>query len=1088
MNKKVFLTFFLLVAVTLTSFAQSKTVSLQSKDETYAKVFKEIERQTGYSFLVNESDLKTDEKVSVMVENAELEKVLQQILSGKNVSYTIQNNNIVIIRVEDVKRVLISGSVKDNAGAILPGVAIINNTTSEGTSTDLEGRFSIDAKEGDNIVFMFLGYQDAHIIIDNLSPLNVVMYPDRNLLEDAVVIGYGTMKKSDLTGSVASIKDKALESRPISSVDGLLQGKVAGLQVIQSSGEPGSSAEIRLRGVSSRQGSNSPLYVVDGFPYGDAGALKQINVNDITSIEVLKDASAASIYGSRGANGVILITTKSGKVDGVPVISLSTNTGIQWVNTSKFGIIRDPYLYAILADEERVNDTRIGVPKYIGGYDDSGFYFPSLTEIQSGKWNKTTDWEKEVLRPAMIQNHNVSVTGGGKANAYMLSVSYFDQDGTLIGSDYQSFSTRFKFDQNIGDKLKVGTNMAISYIERDPAKISYSALYRNPVFPVYDTDGSYYKIDPTDMSNPVMLANELKNESTEYDIYTMAYLNWNILDGLTLKAQSGMKIGASIADKYYPRTTELGNIHSGRAELDNYIGSQLLNEVYLTYQKAFGADKKHNVTLMGGYSSEVINARGSHMDAQEFVNDNLTNENMSMGNPEKNGISNYATREVLSSIIARANYSYANRYLLTLTARYDGSSKFGDKNKYGFFPSVALGWKIAEEPWLKDSAPWLDDLKIRASYGTTGNQAISVYGSKDKVSGLLNDKYYDGYNLISGMGLTQMGNNRLRWETTTQSNIGLDFGAFNGALSVMLDMYNKNTSDLLRQRSLPLSGGIGSHHSAETGKVWVNSGELNNKGVEITVNANIINTRDWGWSVNATASHNVTTITNIGEEGESMGLLRSRGGFSEGGVYWKNGQPMDLIIGYQTEGIVQIGDSHKHLEGDDALPGEFLYKDITGDGELNADDMVVLGSAQPKWGVGFGTNLTYKGFDLDVQFNGLLGHKVISSQKFSNAKKVNRWTVDNPTEDYPALRGGRNVKLSDWWIEDASYIRVSNITLGYTFDMNKLKHIRNLRIFLNCANPFVFTKFSGIDPELSIWDSGTYPKPTTFTLGLKLDF
>ena len=1088
MSKKVLLTFLLFVAVTLISYGQSKMVSLQLNNETYAKVFKEIERQTGYSFLVNESDLDTDETVSIDAEDAALETVLQQMLSGKNLTYTIQNRHVVIKKAEPVRQVKVSGVVKDNNGELLPGVAIINNNTSEGTSTNLDGTFTIKATKGDDISFMLLGYKDAKVLVGKETELNVVMYPDRNVLDDAVVIGYGTVRKSDLTGSVTTIKDKSLDSRPTSSVDGLLQGKVAGLQVIQTSGEPGASAQIRLRGVSSRQGSNSPLYVVDGFPYGDAGALKQINVNDITSIEVLKDASAASIYGSRGANGVIIITTKSGKIGEVPVISVSTNTGVQWVNTSKFGIINDPYLYAIIADEERVNDTRIGVPKYIGGYDDSGFYFPSLTEIQSGKWDKTTDWEKEVLRPAMIQNHNVSVNGGGKSNAYMLSLSYFNQEGTLIGSDYESLTTRFKFDQNIGSKLKVGTNMSLSYVNRDHAKISYSALYRNPVFPVYGDDGSYYKIDPTDMSNPVMLANELKNMSNEYDVYTVAYMNWDIIDGLTLRAQSGLKLGVSVTDRYYPRTTELGNIHSGLAQLDNYMGTQLLNEVYLTYKKEFGADKKHDVTLMGGYSSEIVTARGSSMQAEEFVNDNLTNENMSMGNPEKNGISNYNTKEVLSSVIARANYSYDNRYLVTLTARYDGSSKFGDKNKYGFFPSVALGWKIAEEPWLKDNAPWLNELKLRASYGSTGNQAISVYGSKDKVSGKLNDKYYDGNTLVSGMGLTQMGNNSLKWETTTQANIGLDFGAFDGALNVVVDLYNKNTVDLLRQRSLPLSGGIGDHHNAETGTVWVNSGELNNKGIEITVNANIINTKDWGWSVNATAAHNITTITDIGEEGDSMGLLRSRGGFSEGGVYWKNGQPMDLIIGYKTDGIVQVGETYAHLSGDDGLPGEFLYQEVTVDDKLDVDDMVVLGTAQPKWGVGFGTNLTYKGFDLDVQFNGLLGHKVISQQKFSNIKKVNRWTVDNPTDDYPALRGGRNVKLSDWWIEDASYIRVSNITLGYTFDRSRLRYIKNLRIFFNCANPFVFTKFSGIDPELSIWDSGAYPRPTTFTMGIKLDF
>ncbi len=1085
MLKKTLLAFLFLPVVSLTLLAQDVTVSMNAEDVTYATVFKEIERQTGYSFLVNESELDTEEKISVSLDKASIDEAMSRLLEGKGLTFSVQDKRIVI--KEEQKRT-VTGIVTDGDDISLPGVAVMVKGSSEGTVTDDEGRYRISASPSDVLEFMFLGFRNYERQVGTSTVIDIRMTPDNTVLDDVVVIGYGVAKKSDLTGSVTSIKSDVFESRPVASVDGLLQGKVAGLQVIQSSGEPGASVEIRLRGVSSRQGSNSPLYVVDGFPYGDAGALKQINVNDIASIEVLKDASAASIYGSRGANGVIMITTKSGEINRRPVISLAANTGVQWVNTSNFGIIEDPYTYALLADESRVNDTRIGVPKYIGAYDDSGFYFPSLTEIQSGAWNKTTNWKDEILKPALIQNYNVSVNGGGRANAYMFSVSYFNQDGTLIGSGYESVSTRFKFDQNIGQKLKVGTNLSFSYVSRDPSNITYSSLYRNPVFPVYNEDGSYYKEDPTDMTNPVMLANELKNHSNGYDFYTVAYLNWDICKGLSVRAQSGLKFGASVSDQYYPRTTTIGDQNRGQASMDWYLGTLLLNEVYATYHNTFGQNKKHDFTAMLGYSSEQTVNEGAGLVAVGFANDNLTDENLAMGDPEKNKLSNYKQKEVLSSFVSRINYAYDNRYIVTFTGRFDGSSKFGSNNKYGFFPSVAVGWKIAEERFVKDNVNWIDELKLRASYGTTGNQAIAVYGTKDKISGKLNDKYYDGNTLVSGLGLTQMGNNSLRWETTRQANIGVDIAVLDNAITFSAEFYDKHTVDLLRERKLPLSGGIGSHHDGATGTVWVNSGELNNRGVELSLNARIFGRRDFTWNINATASHNVTTVTDIGEEGESMGLLRSRGNFADGGVYWRNGERMDAIVGYRVDGIIQTGESYAHLTGDDGLPGEFLYRDADGNGELNSDDMEILGYAQPKWVVGFGTTFTYKGFDLDIQFNGLLGHDIISQEKFSNARKINRWTVDNPTQSYPSLRGGRSLRLSDWWIEDGSFVRVSNITFGYTFDANKIRYIKGLRIFFNCANPYVFTSFSGVDPEVAIWDTGTYPKPTTFSLGINLDF
>lgn len=1091
-NKKNLIGVLLMICLSSQAFGQNVTVNI--KNAPISSVLTKIQKQYGYSFAVKSNDLDLAKVVSVNAKNQSLVSVIQDAFNsvGQKVDVSVEGKTIVISSKKSSNLIkaneeinIVKGKITDSGtGEPVIGASIIQKGTRNGVVTNINGDFQISVPLGTILEISSLGYKDVEAIAESI--LNISLHEDINLIDEVLVIGYGSVKKSDLTGSVSSIKASSFESRPAATVDGLLQGKIAGMQVTQSSGEPGASLDIHLRGISSRQGSNAPLYVVDGFPYGYAGALKQVNVNDIASIEVLKDASAASIYGSRGANGVILITTKSGMNDKTPIFSLSTNTGVQWVNTSNYAIIKDPFIYAMLSDEARINDTRIGVPKYIGAYDDAGFYYPSLIELQSGIWDKTTDWEKAVLKPAAIQDYNLSVSGGGKNNSYMVSASYFNQDGVLIGSSYERFTTRLKFDQKIGDKFKFGTNMSFSYVNRQVSNISYDALFRNPVFPVYDDDGSYYKEDPTDMTNPVMLANEVTNHSDGYDVYMMAFADWTICKGLTLRAQSGLKLGASISDKYYPRTTTEGDIHDGRAFIDNYLGTYLLNEVYATYKREFGG--KHGFSAMFGYTGELTRNQGSSLTAEGFANDNLKSENLSMGNPEKNLVSNYMQREALNSFLSRINYTYDNRYLFTFTGRFDGSSKFGKNNRYGFFPSVAAGWKISEEPFVKGNVNWLDELKLRVSYGSTGNQAISIYGTKDKIGGELNDKYYVGNTLVSGLGLIQMGNDGLKWETTRQANVGLDFGAFKNALTLSIDLYNKKTTDLLRQRNLPLSGGIGSHHNGSVGSVWVNSGELNNRGVEITLNARPISQKDFTWTLNATASHNKTLIVDIGEEGESMGLLRSRGNFKDGGVYWRNGQPMDIIVGYRVDGIIQTGETIDYLSRDEALAGEFKYRDTNGDGALSSDDMEIIGCAQPKCILGFGSTFTYKGFVLDLQFNGILGKTIISEKRFSNAKQINRWTTDNPTQLYPSLRNGRNLRMCDWWLEDGSYLRISNITFGYTFNTDQLKYIDNLHISANCANPYVFTKFSGADPEVSIFDSGTYPKPSTFSLAIKLDF
>jgi TonB-linked SusC/RagA family outer membrane protein len=1097
-------TFFLLITfITVNASVYSQVTKLDFKAQgiTVKEILSRIEDQSQFFFMYNDRKIDTERKVDLDLKHAKIEDLLKTIFEGTNTKFIIKDRQIVLYNESDEEfrapntessapqQKSVTGKVTDSTGSSVPGVSVVVKGTTTGVITDMDGKYTLyKVPENATLKFSFVGMKTQEIAVVGNTTINVTMAEEAIGLDDVVAIGYGTVKKSDLTGAVSSVKSTSLESKPASTIDNLLQGKVAGLQVSIPSGEPGAGADIRLRGISSRAGSNRPLYVVDGFPLGDAGNLWQVNTNDIESIEVLKDASAASIYGSRGANGVIIITTKSGKSGRKSEVSLSIQSGFQKINLQNSDIIKDPYLYAVLSDEAYLNDSRYNRERgrYIGANDEAGFYFPSLTDIQTGKWNKTTNWEKEVTQPAPIQNYNVSMTGGGKSNAYMVSLSVFDQKGTLKGAGYKSYNGRFKYDQNLLDNLKIGTNMALTYVDRKPANIGYSSLYRNLVFPIYNDDGTYYKESATDFYNPILLANEVKNLSKEYNFNGMIFFDWEIIKGFNLNAKSGLDFTQNNTDLYNPRSTWLGNIYGGRGTLAYVTSTRFLNEIYGTYKKLFA--EKHDLTVTAGYSGEFNQGQGADMTANSFVNDNLTTENMSSGDPSKDELNNSLYKETLNSFISRVNYTFDKRYLVTFTSRYDGSSKFGSNNKYAFFPSIAAGWKINNEAFMK-SFTWISDLKFRASYGSTGNQAITIYGTQDKITTTRNRKYFVGTGgYIAGYNPEQLGNSSLKWETTYQADLGIDFSILNNRVTLTADVYNKRSTGLLRQKLLPFSSGFADEHVGTNAKVWINGGEIENKGIEVSIDANIISTHDLNWNMNITGSHNRAIVTDIGEEGEGIGLPVGKGGFLEDCVYWRNGQPMDIIVGYRTKGIIQKGEQYPWLVNEEGKPGEFLYIDKNNDNLLTKDDQEVLGCAQPDVIFSIGSNLKYKGFDLEVQLNGQIGGDIISMQKFSNMKQVNRWTYDNPSKYYPSLRDGRIPRMSDWWLEDGSYVRISNIMFGYTFSQNLIHFVKSMKIYASCSNPYVFTKFSGLDPEVVTFDGGAYPKPTTYNFGLNVNF
>ncbi|MDO5980081.1 SusC/RagA family TonB-linked outer membrane protein [Flavivirga spongiicola] len=976
----------------------------------------------------------------------------------------------------------VAGEVRGENGEILPGVNVVLKGTTNGVASDFDGNYSISVNDAQGVlVFSYIGYVNQEIQINGNATISVILEEDQQLLNEVVVIGYGAVKKSDLTGSVASLKADNLEETPASSVDALLQGKIAGVQVTQTSGEPGEGVAVRIRGLSSREGSNSPLYVVDGFPYGDAGNLKQLNPNDIASMEVLKDASAAAIYGSRGANGVIIITTKSGKNNQKAKFKITSQTGVQIVDHDRLNLISDPLTFASISNEVRINDTRNVTPLYIGAVDQStGVYYPSLVEIANGSWGINTYWPDVILRESVTQNVNLSIAGGDENTAYSVSGNIFDQKGVLIGNDYQNFTFRGKLDQKVSGKFKYGTNLALSYIKRNKT-LSGAGIGRSPLIPVYNEDGTYYTNGAGDFYNPVMLANEVTDISNEYDLNALAYIDWDIMENLKLRAQSGINLGHAIGDYYEPRTTSSGNIFNGLGEINNYTGYTFLNETYLTYKKTF--NDKHAVSVMGGYSSEQRQVRKSKLRGEGFVNDALGNENLNSATTRI--FENSLVKQVLQSFISRITYGFDDRYLLTLSGRYDGSSKFGALDKYGFFPSGAIAWKVHNENFMADQNI-VSTLKLRTSFGYSGNQAIDAYATLNQYG---QRKYFVGEVLVSGYGPYQNGNPALKWETTSQLDFGLDLGFLNNRITLTADYYRKESTDLLRKKNLPYSSGFDD--------VWINGGEILNTGYEASIDAAVL-TGEFKWNVSGTFSHNENEVVDIGEEGTGDGLRTGSEieSFRDYPTRWRNGEPMNIIVGYKVDGIIQTlaEGQEAGLVGDEAMPGEFKYVDISGpdgvpDGVVNELDRTIIGNTQPDFTIGFNTEFEYKNFDLSAQFYGSIGNDIVAIKKFEGQRSLNRWTVDNRTNEWPSLRGGRLNKISDWWVEDGSFLRISNVTLGYNLPSRAISGIENLRIYVTGTNLHTFTDFSGADPEIEGGvDYGTYPKYKTFTLGLNLTF
>ncbi|WPR77676.1 TonB-dependent receptor [Algoriphagus sp. NG3] len=1084
-------------------------ISIGFNNEKLRQLFDKLEAETPYVFVYDNKDSFLEQRFSLTKQTLSLEDLLLKIAQENKVKFKQINNNISVSSTSDlgskvevsIREMSISGTVTSASdGLPIPGATVILKGTAVGTVTNLDGEFSLEVPEnGAVLVVSFIGYLNQEVPVSNQSSLTIVMQEDLKSLDEVVVVGYGVVKKEDLTGSVAQVEMKEVEDIPANSVERVLQGRAAGLQIINPSQDPGAGSTVRIRGGSSLRGSNSPLVVVDGFPLGDAGELKQINPADIESVEVLKDASASAIYGSRGANGVIMITTKKAK-KGQTTFSLRQQLTLSEF-TSKLNLWREPALMSQLNNESRVNGGF--EPVFIGEVSPSGIYYPSVEELSNGEWPYNTRWDEIVFREAPISNNTtLSIASSNEKTSFNISAAYFTDKGIQVKDDYSKVNTNFSVSHRVLDNLKITFSNILTRGNRNAN--GGLAYWRSPVWPVYSETGDYYLLNNIDFEHPVAISDNRKNESKTLDLLSFLDVEWEVIPSLTINSRLNFKYGNSINDVYQPRRyTEAGEFNNGAAYINNWQGTTLVSETFANYRKVFG---KHDIGVTLGYSYQSDESRSSNLGAFDFVNETLNNENLGAGNLELNRVGNGLVASELVSGIFRFNYTFDEKYLITFTSRSDGSSKFGNNNKWAFFPSGALSWKAHEEGFIKQMNLF-DQLKFRVSYGISGNQGISPYQTLSRY-GVSN--YFSNGNWVTAIGpgievgrTGQSGievlwggipNPDLKWETTGQFDAGVDFSLFGNKLNVTFDYYQKNTNDLLQERILPLSSGYD--------RMWINNGAITNRGIELTVGSDLVQTEDF--SLNATLIYfqNRNEVTSLGNPLESGLMTDPNNGmqFQYSGNSIEQfrgfpnllavGQPVNVFYGYKTDGIVQTLEEgvQAGLEGDLAQPGEFKYVDINGDGTVDEKDRTIIGDPNPDFLASLNLALTYKKFDVSIFVNGVFGIDVLNTQAFNQPSITPfRWTPDNPTNDYPSLKDGRQIKFSDWWIEDGSFVRIQNLNMGYNFDLPKSMR---LRLSMNAANVFTFSKFNGYDPEVGTdgryW--GGYPRLRQWTAGLNLTF
>ena len=1089
---------FLLMVCVFCSYAgnahsQNAKVSIRMNNVKLDKILNEIENQTDYLFIYN-NQVDINKITSVKVKNEAVAQVLDRILSGTGINYELEGTHI-ILTTEAIKDLhaqqqakTVTGTVTDVSGEPIIGANIRIKGTTTGTITDIDGNFSIEAEPQSVIEVSYIGYLTQETVINNQKSIRFLLKEDTKTLDEVVVIGYGVQKKADLTGSVANINTEKLNTQSNANIGQALQGKIAGVDIVSQGGAPGSGTRIMVRGIGTLNNA-SPLYIVDGMYMN---SIDHINPNDIASIDVLKDASSAAIYGSRAANGVIIVTTKEGSnTEGKPIIDLSVNLGIS--TASKFLDMLDAKGWAEVTTIAR---QAIGKPA-----------LDMATDLANKPDN---DWQDIMFRPALMQNYNLSVKGGGKYSTYYTGLGYFNQDGIVKGTNYQRYNIQSKNDYKRGI-FSAGTNLIISFSHDKPLHQELrggmigTILQSVPTLEKYDDtrEGGYGGTygDVVNIPHPLAIIDDniMDRYNENVKIFANLYAQIELFKGLKYKLNLTPDFSFE-RYKNYLNKYDFGLATNSITQLTERQRRRrnILVENLLTFDRTFG---EHKISALAGYTYQ--DSRFRHIQAYgEGLPQGLEEIDAATTNRSNEGNS---WRSVLTSILGRVFYSYQNKYLFTATIRRDGSSKFGKNNRYGYFPSFSLGWNVAEEKFM-ENVHWLDQLKLRGGYGVLGNQEIDNYQYSSTITTGIN--YPDGNGgLLQGAFPKNFANPDIKWEETAMTNVGIDFMAFNNHLSLTADYYVKNTKDILLTVPIPISSG-GANDPIR------NAGKIRNNGFEFNLGWMDQPNPDISYGINLIGSFNKNKVIAMGSESgsikggstnQNITTSETKAGYPIGG-YW-----LISTAGYfnsQEEVDAYAKDGKKIQPA--AEPGDIKFVDANNDGVINDDDRVFQGSPFPDFTFALNGNMRYKNFDLSIGLQGVLGNKIYNATrqtledvtKGSNflASCLDYWTPENKNASHPRLTWddpNRNTRAeSDRYLENGSYLRLRSVQLGYTFPQTWFKGaIQHARVYINAENLFTITSYSGYSPDVNAdnanyrgFDNFIYPTNRTFMLGLNVTF
>ncbi|MGP1436528.1 MAG: TonB-dependent receptor [Phocaeicola sp.] len=1120
--------------------AQSQRVTITSSNVTTRQIIKEIEKQTDYLFVYNEKDVDLGRTVNVDAKEETVSKVLNSIFRGTQINYVVEGTNIMLIRTKNVsdnpnvkdveQNQQVRGKVQDTNGTPIIGANILEKGATNGTITDMDGNFMLNVSDNATLIVSYIGYTTSEVTADRQHTMTIVLKEDTEALEEVVVVGYGSMQKRDLTGAVSQVKGDQISNLPLRSASDALQGKIAGVTVTANSGSPGALGDVRIRGIGTLNG-NDPLYVVDGLPQSNIGWL---NARDIQNIEVLKDASAQAIYGSRAANGVILITTKRGEKSDIYRTNIEFDASVGFQSASKEYDMLDAEgfmdyknrAYAA-AGKELISDFSTKEKR------DAILNFLDKNGGRQGTnwWDAITNSSSEALN----QNYNVAFSGGIKKLRYRSSFGYMNHKGLVKGSEYERLNGRLNVDSDVKKWLTLSANVNVSYEERKNIDENnsyqatvFTAASADPITPIYRNN----LVDvPEFLKERIYDSYEPTNPWSKYTgvLYSNKYNPVAQVNRASLNKWHGIatKIGISGDFKLFPFLTFKSSISVDliRNQSDGFIPKYYLDgdeyssyatasrsqsntdywvfDNYLTYTQKLG---EHHVTAMVGTSAEKNRYEYIGASKQGMINNEKGQQIINAGtmNPTADG---YYSINTLNSYFGRIFYSYANRYMLTANIRYDGSSQFAKGHRWGVFPSISGGWNFSEEKFMNWMKNWLSQGKIRLGYGEIGNQTIPGGAYLNLFSNSSYVLFGSNNPQLSGKR-SQVGNEDLKWETTRQFDAGLDLSFLSGSLRISLDYYNRDTKNMLVQ--VPVPAGLGFPNTP-----WVNAGSINNKGFEITVEYDgKIN--EFGYTINANVSTYKNKVTDLGSDANIPGTGVHLGYYTY--TMTEVGKPIGYYFGYKTDGVFQTQEEVTNYvnNGQQVMPnakaGDLKFVDLNKDGKLDNNDRTMIGNPHPDFTFGLTLGGEYKRFDLTAFFQGSIGNDLLNILKYDlyggvgwyNAPKdilTTFWNGPGSTNKNFAIDADSrlNREISEWFIEDGSYVRLKNLQLGYTIPVSLTKKISidNLRIYVAAQNLFTITGYSGLDPEIGEYngnpiykgvDMGYYPQPRTIMFGINMKF